>query len=94
MDDDDDDDFCFYPEVVECGAGHSLPGDVLGEVFHHSWLLHGEDGARNQLPVIADRKVPRPDPHHVVESELHNQTAFGVNLKLTGRKHRNVSVSL
>ena len=60
-----------HPEVVESGAGHALPGDVLGERLDHAGvLLHAQHGARDELAVRAHRKVPRTDAHHVVEREL------------------------
>ena len=30
--------------------------------------------------MVSDGEVPRADPHHVVESELHDQPTLGVDL--------------
>ena len=48
-------------------------------------LLHGEDGPGDELPVVADREVPRADAHHVVERELHDQPTLRVHLSERAR---------
>ena len=42
--------------------------------------LHGDDGARDELAVVADGEVPGADPHQVVEVELDNEATLGVHL--------------
>ena len=43
--------------------------------------LHGDDRSGYELSVVPDGEVPRPDPHQVVEIELHYQSSFSVDLE-------------
>ena len=71
-----------YPEVVESRVGESLSCDIFGKRFDHSGLLHRQDRSRDEFSVVSDGEVPRPDPHHVVERELHDQPALRVDLQV------------
>ena len=51
------------------------------------YLLHGEDGPWDELPVVPDGEVPGADAHHVVERELHDQTTLRVHLQDRSEKH-------
>lgn len=42
--------------------------------------MHGQDAAGDELSVLPDGKVPRLDPHQVIEGELQYQTALCTNL--------------
>ena len=50
-----------------------------------TYLLHGEDGPGDELPVVPDREVPGADAHHVVERELDDQPTLRVHLKAKER---------
>ena len=58
-------------------VGQSLARDVLGELLYHCGiLLHGNDGTRDQFPVLPRREVPRANPHQVIKGEFQYETAF------------------
>lgn len=42
--------------------------------------MHGQDAAGNELSVLPDVKVPRLDPHQVIETKLQYQTPLCANL--------------
>lgn len=42
--------------------------------------VHGQDAAGNELSVLSDGKVPRLDPHQVIEGKLQYQTTLCTNL--------------
>lgn len=42
--------------------------------------VHGEDAARDELPVLPDGEVPRLDPHQIIEGKLQYQTSLCTNL--------------
>ena len=73
-----------HPQVVEGDVGEPLSGDVLAELLGQSGLLlgvHGQHRARDQLLDAARGKVPRLDPHQVVEGELDDEAALGAHLE-------------
>ena len=45
------------------------------------FYLHGDDGARNEFPMITDGEMPGSYPHQIVKVELNNETTLRVNLK-------------
>lgn len=70
------------PEVVEGEVGQTHASDIFGQLLQHLRVLcmHGQDAAGDELSVLSDGKVPRLDPHQVVEGKLQYQTALGANL--------------
>ena len=72
--------YCNYPEVVESSVGKPLSGDIFGQRFNHSWLLHSQNISRNEFSVISNSKMPWSDSHHVVKRKLDNQSTFSVHL--------------